>query len=374
MRVAVLIQGFAPRIGGAERQLLAVLPHVQRLGVDVAVLTRRYPSLSGYEEVRGIPVHRLAAPGTGARASLGYTLGAQAVLRRYKPDVLHPHELLSPTTTAMLAKSHLRVPALAKVLSGRELEVLVRRPLGRKRLALWLRQIDYFHVVSREIDQALAALGISAERRIPLPNGVDVEHFRQAPARQRREVRDGWALSPTAPVVVFTGRLSQEKGIAQLLKAWQEVVRRRPDAVLVVVGEGAEAERLRSCGGDSVRMVGGVQDVQPLLAAADVFVLPSLTEGMSNSLLEARASGLPAVATAVGGSAELAEQDHGIHLVPPGDARALAAGILEVLDRGAGPPSEPPAWLADRTVESTARQWVSAYQHVQAHPLRGQGP
>ncbi|MCW2600003.1 MAG: glycosyl transferase group 1 [Frankiales bacterium] len=375
MRVAVLIQGFAPRIGGAERQLLAVLPLVQRLGVEVVVLTRRYPGLAGYEEVRGIPVHRLPVPGPRPAASLSYTMTAQGLLRRLRPDVLHSHELLSPTTTAMLAKTHLHVPTIAKVLSGGELEALKQRPLGRSRLQLWLRHVDYFHVVSREIDQALGRLGVPAERRLCLPNGVDVEHFRPVTAAEKHDLRARLGLPEAAPVAVYTGRLSPEKGIELLLEAWKAVVQRRPDAVLLVVGEGPEAHRVRSHDGASVRFVGTVQDVRPWLAAADLFVLPSSTEGMSNSLLEAVASGLRVVASSVGGTVEIAQEHSQIHLVRPADVAALTAGILAGLgQQHADAVSRQAPTLQVATVHTAARRLVAAYHHVLGGPpLSGQG-
>lgn len=331
MRVAMVIQNFHPGIGGAERQLLQVAPLLQARGVEVHVLTRRHAGLSAFEEVAGIPVHRLPAPGGNARASLTFTVSAQPLLRRLAPDLLHAYELLSPTTTALLAKAWLRRPVLGKVLSAGELAYLSTRPQGRRRLAASLRRVDRFHVVSDEIDAALSRLGVPPERRARVRNGVDARRYRAPSTSERLGHRAALGLSSDVPVAVYTGRLSPEKGVRELLSAWHQVRAQHHQAVLLVVGEGAEEGRLRAAAVPGVQLTGAAPDVLTHLQAADVFVLPSRTEGMSNSLLEAMATGIRVVATAVGGTVELTRSGRLAQLVKPGDPAGLARALAEAL-------------------------------------------
>jgi glycosyltransferase involved in cell wall biosynthesis len=355
VRVVHIIQNFAPLVGGAERQLLAVAPLLQHAGIDVQVITRHHPGLLRREVVAGIPVHRMGSPGHGA-GSLAFTASAQRLLRKLDPTVIHAYELLSPTTTAVLAKRHLNVPVVAKVLGGGELTALRGRPLGEHRLQMYLRAIDRFHVVSTEIDDLLAAQGVSARDRVWLPNGVDLQSFRPPTVIERQRARARWSLPTEALAVVFVGRLSSEKGLADLLLAWPGVRGRLPAAQLLVAGTGPDAAVLRQRLPSGCELIGHVDDVPELLRAGDAFVLPSHREGASNALLEAFASGLPAVATAVGGSVEMSARGLRAVLVPPAAPQALATALLSTL-QDVGPARR----RADR-----AREWVVAERSMQA--------
>ena len=104
MRVAMVILEYAPLTGGAQRQLAAVAPLLAQRGVEIHVLTRRTRGLAAREEIGGVPVHRLAAPGPKAIASLCFTANAIARLAALRPDVVHAYSLFSPATIAALAR------------------------------------------------------------------------------------------------------------------------------------------------------------------------------------------------------------------------------------------------------------------------------
>jgi glycosyltransferase involved in cell wall biosynthesis len=140
----------------------------------------------------------------------------------------------------------------------------------------------------------------------------------------------------TAPLVTFSGRFIPRKGINYLLEAWREVIDECSEAKLLLLGDGpllGEMEHMASTLGiaDSVIFRGHVRQVVDFLRGTDLFVLPSLQEGMPNSLLEAMACGLPVVATRIGGGVDIINSgDNGI-LVEPGDPKGLASGILNIL-------------------------------------------
>lgn len=333
IRIAMLIQAYHPHVGGAERQLMSLTPLLLSRGIDVRVFTRTLPPAPRHDVIAGARVTRLPTPGPKPLASLAYTLGAIAAMATWRPDIVHAHELLSPTTTALLAKRLFRKPIVAKVLRGGELgdvTKLRRTAHGRARLAAAIRGVDAFAVISREIDDELGAEGVQAERRCFLPNGVDTTRFAPAPTVRGR-VRARLGVASDAAVALYCGRLSSEKRILDLARAWLSDSKTPADSELWLAGEGPLLEEVMRLAGPRVRVFGAIEKVEEILAAADVFVLPSDTEGLSNAMLEAMASGLPVVATAVGAAPELLADDKCGVLVPPGDMGKVLASLTDLL-------------------------------------------
>ncbi|GHF68095.1 glycosyltransferase [Streptomyces griseosporeus] len=164
-----------------------------------------------------------------------------------------------------------------------------------------------------------------------IPNGIDPARFSPAPADAARAalLPDG---DPAAPLVVCVGRLCRQKGQDVLLAAWETVLRRSPDARLVLVGDGPDRERLRARTPGPVLFAGAVADPVPWYRAADLVVLPSRWEGMALAPLEAMGCGRPVVVTDVDGARESLPDDLAAHcLVPPGDPAALASAVAALL-------------------------------------------
>jgi glycosyltransferase involved in cell wall biosynthesis len=333
----MLMQSYHPRIGGAESNVQALIRPFAERGIEVRVLTRRFPGMAPQDVVAGAPVHRLPVPGGRIAAALAFTASALWLLARSRRsiDVIHAHELLSPTTTGILAKLLLRRPVVAHVLRGGllgDLAVLRRAPLGHARLWLFTRLVDAFVVVSAETEGELLTLGVPRERLALVPYGVDTSRFRPALAGERDRLRRELRLDQR-PVVLFLARLEPEKGAATLLDAWPAIQANIPDAMLLIAGDGSDRAALEARAGarPDVRFLGAVRDPLPYLQAADCYTLPSCSEGLPNALVEALATGLPCVATMIGGSTEVLDHGRLGWLVPPGDASALAAAILEAL-------------------------------------------
>lgn len=332
LRVAMLIQAYHPHVGGAERQLKALTPRLQRQGVDVSILTRRFPGMKPFERIEDVPVYRLPVPGPKALASLSFTLNALWLLRRLQPDLIHAHELLSPTTTALAAKRAYNLPVVAKVLRGGvlgDVAKLKSRKSGQRRIDLMKQNVDAFITISREIDQELEDLGVDVAKRVFIPNGVDIQRFQPALAAEKPSLRSRLGISGE-PVAVFAGRFVPEKRIDFLVDSWPAVRECHPGAELVLLGDGPEMDGLKARAGQGVTFAGQVDDVRPYLQAADLFVLPSSTEGLSNSLLEGMAMGLPCLATRVGGASDLIEHGTNGWLVPPEDRLALESGLIHL--------------------------------------------
>jgi glycosyltransferase involved in cell wall biosynthesis len=178
-------------------------------------------------------------------------------------------------------------------------------------------------------------IGRPEQHRV-IPSGIDLAPFAGERA-DRDEIRRGLGAGPGSFLVASVGRLVPIKGHPHLVEAFAEVSRRRPGSRLMLVGDGplraALDGRIRELGLEGgVLLTGHRDDVARLLRAADLFVLPSLNEGLGMVLVEAMASGLATVASRVGGIPEVVlDRDTGL-LVPPGDPGALADAILRLAD------------------------------------------
>ena len=186
------------------------------------------------------------------------------------------------------------------------------------------------------VSEAERATGVHAGitgRWTVVPNGIDPDRFRPAPAGPARAALPPLAgLDARAPLAVCVGRLCRQKGQDVLLRAWSAVRRRVPDARLVLVGDGPDRDRLREEAPASVLFAGAVADASPWYQAADLVVLPSRWEGMALAPLEAMACGRPVVVTDVDGARESLPPSFADRcLVPPEDPDALAGTVGELL-------------------------------------------
>jgi glycosyltransferase involved in cell wall biosynthesis len=215
-----------------------------------------------------------------------------------------------------------------------------RRDMGFKKsrklqhLFRWLNpRYDAVVAPARQILSGLA----QCERLDPLrmnwiPNGVDTRRYAPATPERRQDARRGLGLAADAIVFGCVARMTPVKRHVDLLDAFANVHRALPETRLLLVGDGpllAELQaRIAALGiGDAVQLLSFRDDVDNLLPALDVLVLPSSSEGMSNAILEAMACALPVVATAVGGNLHLVQHETTGVLVPPHDPISLATAL-----------------------------------------------
>lgn len=334
LRVVVISHGYFPRIGGAERMLMNLNPLLKEKGIDIHVLTRRLPNTAPFEYIDGIPVYRLPSPGSKPVASLVFTLKALALIKRLNPDLIHAHELISPATTALLAKWLFGYPfiiTLHRSGSIGDVKRLKSRFFGKTRLRSIYKHIETFIVISRQTDKELADDGVPEEKRAFIPNGVDIDRFAPLEFEEKIALRSQLGFPPDGKIVVFAGRLSPEKRVANLIKFWPAVRDVFPDTLLLILGTGPEETELRKLAGDGVLFLGGQNDVVRYFQMSDLFVLPSIAEGMSVAVLEAMSCGLPVVITSVGGAQDIIHHKETGWLIAPDNSDELINGILKLL-------------------------------------------
>ncbi len=309
LSVVMVGAGFWPALGGAERQALELSAALVARGHRVTALARRLPGQPARERVRGVDVRRLPGPAFGAADAPVFLAAAFAwlLLHWTEWDAVHAHLAGSPALAAAAAGRLLGRPALVKLGGGRgigELAVSSRTALGRVKLAALAALNPHFLAVVPDLAEE-AREHLRGARVEILPNGVDVGRFAPAYAARRRELRARLGWDADATIFLYTGRFSPEKRLPWFLRLWRGAADGNARAVLVGDGPEREAVELEAalCAGRAL-VLPTREDVADLYAAADVFCLPSTSEGLSNALLEAMASGLPALASRVGGTAQ----------------------------------------------------------------------
>jgi glycosyltransferase involved in cell wall biosynthesis len=360
-------------LGGAEGAMFMLLESLDREEWRPTLLLDEAPGVEPLvqrAERVGVPVRRVPASPLGVAGARRVPAMAR-LLRRERPDVFHAH-MSSPVACkwALAAAVLARVPAvLGTVQVGRY------EPPNRSaywQLRLLARGVERYLAVSREIaGELVERLGWPAAKVEVVYNAVDPERFAVAASPDPREQLGG---SEGRPLVLTAARLDPQKGHPALLEAATRV----PEAIFVLAGEGPRRERLEELAGelgiaDRVRFLGRREDVPRLLAACDVFALPSLYEGSSLAVLEAMASGTPVVGSAVGGTDELIEDGRTGLLVPPGDPGALAAALRRLL---ANPElrTELAARARERVERDLTRERMAARVTAVYRELLGEGP
>jgi glycosyltransferase involved in cell wall biosynthesis len=303
-------------MGGQEKLLLEFARHADRprFALRFVSLSTRGVLAEDLESC-GWPVAALEEP-PGLRP--GLVLRLAGLFRRWKADVVHTHDdrpLIYGVPAARLA----RVPCVIHTRHGQSFWITLRQT-ALVNFAASLT--DRFVCVSEDSARLTVRHGVSAEKVGSIWNGIDVSRFAYA------------GPNPQGPVVTVA-RLSPEKDVGNLIRAAALVAQEDTGFRLVIAGDGVCLPALKQTAeelglGEQVRFLGQVRDIPALLGTASLFVLPSLSEGVSLTLLEAMARGLPVVATCVGGNPEVVVHEETGLLVPARDPAALAQAVLRL--------------------------------------------
>lgn len=322
--------------GGAERAAWEIYRRLADRGVVVEVVTASPDGDPGISETDGIVVRRLRSVDLsaimGAQVSVAPKVvpAAFAAFRSVRPHVLHANGLYFQTSIAATVLRHSKgvplvttvhigsagaLPAVVRIATG-----VYERVVGRAILRASSRVV----AVSQAVAEHARSLGVPPERISIVPNGVDLARFRAETDRSE------------PPMVLFMGRLIQNKGPQLLLEALASLAADGTPFRAALVGDGPLRPRLarfaaRSGIGNRVTFAGHVADVESWLRRADILVRPSSTEGMSLAILEAMAAGVCVVASDIPENVELLRGGRLGRLFPVGDKRGLITALQAVL-------------------------------------------
>jgi sugar transferase (PEP-CTERM/EpsH1 system associated) len=317
-------------VGGLENGLVNLVNHA-RPDFRHAIVCLTEAGVMRYRLKAGIEV---TAIGKRPGQDVGAILRLVRVLKRMRPDIVHTRNWA--TFDAVPAARLAGVRRVVHGEHGRD----IHDPEGRNRRRNLIRRllspfIAHFVTVSRDLERWLREdVGLPGHKIGTIHNGVDMSRFQSA---DRATARRGLGLPADASVIGTVGRLDPVKDQAGLLRSFAAVLGSHPEAFVIIAGDGPCRDDLARVVselgiGAHVRLLGECRDVPLVLAAMDVFALPSIAEGMSNTLLEAMAAGLPVIATRVGGNPELVEDAVNGRLVPRQDQAALTHAMAAYLD------------------------------------------
>jgi len=367
-RVTILFMIDNLRPGGAQKALLSIVRGLNRRCVE-PVLWCLGGTSDVEDQFRGEGVRVLRFPRVWTFTGLAVLWILGYMLRR-RVAVVHTFLFHADNVGRLLGRIA-RVPVVISSVRATNLRKKSWQFALDRVTARWADAVTA--VSQRTLEFAVAREGIPRDRAIVIPNGIDVPPL--PTARERRNIREELHISASAFVIGTAGRLHEQKGHRFLLEAAQVLIRQQANLLFLIAGYGPLRRELeavaRALGvADHVRFLGYRQDVPRLLRAMDLFVLPSLWEGMSNALLEAMAAATPAVATAVDGNLDLiVHGDTGL-LVPPADASALADAILEMQRDPRRARAMAAAARARAASEFSTRTMVNAYGQLYNNLLR----
>ncbi len=333
VKVLMLIDNLKP--GGAQALLQDVVSSMDPRIFEVVVCSLRRTGQRMFDPPQGCRILELK----GGRFSLPKVWSLYKFLRKEGFDVIHAHLTASNILGVVLG----RLAGVGRIFTHDHSgdEYLHKCPWLARHLLYPLERM----VLSRSdtvfaVSEAIRGFNIDgkkipAEKVVTIPNWIDTSRF-SSPERFGRRFREELGIPSDALVIGSVGRLSEQKGYRHLLAAAPDIRRACPRAVLVVAGEGesrneleALAERLGVA--DMTFFPGFVREVESVYPSFDLFVLPSLYEPFGLVVLEAMVSGVPVVATRVGGVPEIIiDRETGL-LVEPGDPHGLARAVIELI-------------------------------------------
>lgn len=339
--ICMVIAHFPPTVGGTEKQAESLAHYLQKRGYQILVATMRLPGESAYEGSNGLEVYRLLSYIRSRRCSPLFLISLIVFLmkERKKYGVIHAHLASSPAVVSAVIGLIWGKKRILKLGASREYgDVATSKRTWRGRIKLWLlkKSVQKFIVTNQEMKDELLTQGFRAEVIECIPNGVDTDEFVPLKKCDVENIKKEMGLEGKR-FVVFIGRLEPQKNVSTLIKAWAELKDEFPH-ILLIIGEGSARDHLRDLVKvwnmeERVIFIGKVspKEISRYHQLADLFVLPSLSEGISNSLLEAMSCGQAVLATSIGGNYDVIEDEVDGLLFSPGDACDLSRKLVRLL-------------------------------------------
>jgi N-acetyl-alpha-D-glucosaminyl L-malate synthase BshA len=329
VKIVIVVLFFPPKwLAGTEIATYNTAKYLAKNGHEVHVITSLDEGLPKESINEGFHIHRIRFLKVRFLGIAIFWLQALLLLKRLKPDVVHGQDM-GMTIVGFLSKCILKKPY---VTYGRGTDIYFSKAFKKSISKLILKNADAAIALTEDMKKKMRE---TYDRHIfVIPNGIELERFHKLP---RNEMRIKLGIKADEKIILFVGRLHPVKGVKHLIKA-VNVVRQKHKAKLLLVGKGPEQDRLKKLVEqlhleDYVKFMGPIpnEKIPWIYAAADILVLPSLSEGFPVTILEAMASGLPIIATRVGGLPEVIEEEYNGFLVEPENPKQIAEKISLLL-------------------------------------------
>jgi glycosyltransferase involved in cell wall biosynthesis len=388
-KILMVIAVFYPYTGGAEKQAAKLALELIKNNVGVTVITGRWNNLlKKKEELNGIRILRnrtnLIIPrkdsldtgisffrphdGKGLRSLLHkiyvrlcvyfyqFSLLIYLLCHGKEHDVIHVHQVLYPAFISTLAAAIIKKPVIAKVGSSgsnSDINQIKKFPEGKCQLKYILKHLDRLVCTSSNMTEEFIEAGMDGRKIVLIRNGVSTDDFDRSYRDYRR--------------LAYLGRFINSKDIPTLLSAFSRLLKKYTDLKLTLIGDGPERENIthlvKKLGlQNNIIMTGMVRDPASILKKNDIFIFPSLIEGLSNSLIEAMSLKLPCIVTNIPGNVEVLGESRKAYDIGRGDFMESGSGIMvntgdiEAIERAA-------LYLIENT-DARQRLGDNAYQRI----------
>jgi len=337
--IVFVIRYFHPFIGGLEKKTLNLASALIEHGMRIEIITSRfYPAWPEKDLVKNVPAYRLPSPRIKVLGAFVFLVALCWYLykQRTRIKIIHTFQVGYSSAAAIVMGKLLSKPTILN-LSGSGIDGDIMRhkrtPWGRLFL-FFCRSASRIVILNTEMYQELKSIAYVDTSIVKIPNGVDLATYRGTDNKQLWKKKIG---IDTEKVILYTGRLAAEKGVAFLIRAYAALSLPQPTK-LYILGAGPQLSALQKFLRQhnllsTVTILPPVEDILPFLYGADIFVMPSRSEGLSNSILEAMACGLPVIATRVEGNTDLIEDGVNGLLVAPDDEGNLVNALTQLLTR-----------------------------------------
>lgn len=315
------------RIGGLEIQAKLLASSLAECGQFVTVVTDRIDNSASRDFLNGYLLHRI--PKRKQRGiPLLISLFRFMNTRRRQYHILHAHGFSGFSLFAIRFARRLKIPVVMIAQTKNDVAtIFAGHGLKHRLYQSSLRSVKKFIAISVELQQEMISCGIESAKIEHIPNFVVTSRFTALDASARMQLRARFRVVEDGPVFLFLGRLVERKGVHILLRAWQNV----KSGALWIVGEGDQESELKQLASKlklrNVTFHGKTATPLEFYQAADVFVLPSLEEGLPTVLLEAMSSSLPCVATRIGGVTDVLQNEREGLMIAPGSVEELSVAI-----------------------------------------------
>jgi len=329
--------------GGAERSLVELLPRLEAKGIAPVIACLEAQQVGFEQEVRTAGHDMRILQGSGIPSKIR---ALRAMLKDLRPALVYT-SLFDADITGRLASIGIDVPVMSLLANTAYDPARLADPSVKANRLKVVKSVDgftarhltdHFHAVSQAVkDSTVETLRVDPDRITVVYRGRDTERLGTPSDERRLRMRQTLDLAENAEVVLTVGRQEYQKGHTHLVAAFAGIAAERAEAVLLIAGREGHASTALRAQIDSlnlserVRLLGHRSDVPDVLAAADLFVFPSVYEGLGGALIEALALALPVVASDLPALGEVVVEGENALLVPPASPAELQSAIVDLL-------------------------------------------